>query len=107
MNTEDKINEILIKYIANDMLRNHLNNIASLYYKNDVAHGIEHCYEVLNRAVGIFESVGTCNHKIDLIIISAIYHDLGCHVDRKSHHIISARMLRDDKCITRLFVRLQ
>ncbi len=66
----------------------------------DAAHQRDHVLKV------IAESAELAKHydvNADMVYVIAAYHDLGLEVDRESHHIESARIIREDKVLQKWF----
>ena len=93
MNLINRVNPKLRKYIEE--------SIFALYDLNGPSHGIKHIKEVIERSFQIIEEYEK-NEKnpvkinYDLAYIIAAYHDIGDHIDRKKHHIISGEIMFDD-----------
>ena len=93
MNLINRVNPKLRKYIEE--------SIFPLYDLNGPSHGIKHIKEVIERSFQIIEEYEK-NEKnpvkinYDLAYIIAAYHDIGDHIDRKKHHIISGEIMIDD-----------
>lgn len=82
-----KLNEKLISYIEN--------NIFPIYDKNEKAHDINHILTVINHAFSISKNYDVNK---DMIFTIAAYHDIGHHIDKEKHEIISADiMIKDEK----------
>ena len=88
------INKELKKYIEN--------NIFPIYEKNEKGHGIEHIKYVIKRS---FELVKENNLDVnyDMVYTIASYHDIGHHIDSKTHEIISADIMSKDKNLEKYF----
>ena len=78
-----------------------IKSIFPLYDLNGPSHGIKHIKEVIERSFQIIEEYEK-NEKnpvkinYDLAYIIAAYHDIGDHIDRKKHHIISGEIMFED-----------
>lgn len=82
------INSELKKYIDE--------NIFPEYSKNESAHNIEHIKYVINRSFKFAETIHDINYNI--VYTVAAYHDIGHHINPKSHELVSAEiMYRDNK----------
>ena len=83
-----KINSELKEYIEE--------KIFPVYDKNEVGHGIEHIKYVIDRS---FELVNEnkLDVNLDMVYTIAAYHDIGHHIDSKTHEIISAKMMEKDE----------
>ena len=96
MNLINSVNPKLRKYIEE--------SIFPLYDLNGPSHGIKHIKEVIERSFQIIEEYekNEKNEKnpvkinYDLAYIIAAYHDIGDHIDRKKHHIISGEIMFED-----------
>ncbi len=88
------INKQLKKYIEE--------NVFPEYDKNEKAHNIDHIKKVINRS---FELVKENNLEvnIDMVYTVAAYHDIGHHIDSKTHEIISASIMYNDKNLSNFF----
>lgn len=92
MNIND-VNPELKKYIETQ--------IFPLYELNGESHGINHIQDVIRRTFEIvteyMESEEYKNSNIalnpNILYIVAAYHDIGDHIDRKKHHIISGEIM--------------
>ena len=75
-------------------------NIIPRYRKFDKGHAESHVNMVIDRALRL-----ACRYDVnpDMVYTAAAYHDLGVEEDRKTHNIISARMIRDDAALQRWF----
>ncbi len=89
-----KVNSELQKYIEN--------NIFPEYDKNEKAHGIEHIKYVIKRS---FELVDENDLDVDsnIVYTVAAYHDIGHHIDSKTHEIISADIMSKDENLRKFF----
>ena len=88
------INKELQQYIEN--------NIFPEYNKNEKAHNINHIKHVIDRS---FELVKENNLDVnnDMVYVIAAYHDIGHHIDSKTHEIISADIMSKDKELKKYF----
>ena len=86
------VNPDLREYIAT--------NIIPRYSKFDQGHAVSHVTKVIERALGL-----ACRYDVnpDMVYTAAAYHDLGIAEDRKTHNIISARMIREDSALSQWF----
>ena len=75
------------------------------YSKNDTGHGIEHIQYVINRCFKFAEQF----HNIDLDVLYTIaaFHDIGHHIDKKNHEIVSAKIFYDNDDMKRFFTEKQ
>lgn len=72
------------------------------YSKMDDAHNFTHIENVIENAKILNNLLGN-PYSDNIIIISALYHDIGNIVNRKDHHIESARIVLEDKDLKELF----
>ena len=86
------VNPDLREYIAT--------NIIPRYSKFDEGHAVSHVTKVMERALAL-----ACRYDVnpDMVFTAAAYHDLGIKEDRKTHNIISARMVREDSALCQWF----
>ena len=91
---EMQINDELKKYIEE--------HIFPEYDKNEPAHGIGHIKYVIERS---FELVDENDLDVNpnIVYTVASYHDIGHHIDSKTHEIISADMMFKDENLKRFF----
>lgn len=91
---EMQINDELKKYIEE--------HIFPEYDKNEPAHGIGHIKYVIGRS---FELVDENDLDVNpnIVYTVASYHDIGHHIDSKTHEIISADMMFKDENLKRFF----
>ena len=87
------MNKELIDYIQN--------NIFPEYSKNDSGHGIEHINYVINRCFRFAEQFD--NIDLDMLYTIAAFHDIGHHIDKKNHEILSAKIFYDNEDIKHFF----
>ena len=86
------MNKDLVNYIENE--------IFPLYSKNEEGHGLKHINKVIERSLKFAKNYDV---NIDMIYTIAAYHDLGHHIDRKKHEIISAQIFMEDKNMKKWF----
>ena len=77
-------------------------NVFPEYDKNEKGHGIDHIKYVIRRS---FELVSENELDVnpDIVYTVAAYHDIGHHIDSKTHEIISADMMSKDKNLSKFF----
>ena len=87
-----RINPDLREYVTS--------NIIPRYKKFDSGHAVSHVTLVIERALGL-----ACKYDVnpDMVYTAAAYHDLGVAEDRKTHNVISARIIREDAELKRWF----
>ena len=83
MNLINRVNPKLRKYIEE--------SIFPLYDLNGPSHGIKHIIEEYEK-----NEKNPVKINYDLAYIIAAYHDIGDHIDRKKHHIISGEIMFED-----------
>ena len=83
-----KINDKLKEYIEE--------NIFPVYEKNEPAHNIDHIKYVIGRSFKFADTIPNINY--DMVYTIASYHDIGHHINPKTHELVSAEiMYNDDK----------
>lgn len=89
-----KVNAKLKKYIEEKVMPE--------YKKNEKGHSTDHINYVINRS---FELVKENNLDVnpDMVYTIAAYHDIGHHIDSKTHEIISADMMYKDENLKKFF----
>ena len=88
------VNEELKKYIED--------NIFLEYNKNEKGHGIEHIKYVINRSFELVEE-NNLDVNLNMVYVIAAFHDIGHHIDAKTHEIISADIMSKDKTLPKFF----
>lgn len=76
-------------------------NIFPVYDKNETAHNIEHIKYVINRSFKFAETIPDINYNI--VYTVAAYHDIGHHINPKTHELISAEMMYNDNNLKDFF----
>ena len=89
-----KINEELKKYIEG--------NVFPEYDKIEKGHGIDHIKYVINRSFELVKD-NDLDVNLDMVYVIAAYHDIGHHIDSKTHEIISADIMSKDKNLSNFF----
>ena len=89
-----KVNNELKKYIEE--------NVFPEYDKNESGHGINHIKDVIKRSFELVEE-NQLDVNIDMVYVIASYHDIGHHIDSKTHEIISADLMSKDKTLSNFF----
>lgn len=87
------MNKELIKYIEK--------NVLPEYSKNEKGHGIEHIKYVVDRCMKFAEQFD--NIDLDMLYTIATFHDIGHHIDKKNHEIISAKIFYDNDDMKQVF----
>lgn len=72
------------------------------YEKNEKGHGIDHIKYVIERSFQLVEE-NNLDVNLDMVYTIAAYHDIGHHIDSKTHEIISADMMSKDKYLANFF----
>jgi len=86
------MNRELVEYIEREII--------PLYDGFDAGHGREHVNAVIQEAVRL---AGFYDVDVDMVYAAAAYHDTGLSVDRKTHHLESGRIIREDRELRRWF----
>ena len=86
------MNKELVDYIEKE--------IFPLYNKNEEGHGLKHIETVIERSLKFAKDYDA---NIDMVYTIAAYHDLGHHIDRKRHEIISAQIFIEDENMKKWF----
>jgi len=71
------------------------------YAAFDKAHREDHARAVIQRAMSMGERYPEVNR--DMLLAAAACHDLGLEVDRKTHHLESGRIIREDVKLRKWF----
>ena len=87
------INKDLQEYIEN--------NVFPVYEKNEQAHNIEHIKYVINRSFKFADTIPDINYNI--VYTVAAYHDIGHHINPKTHELVSAEMMYNDNKLKEFF----
>ena len=87
------MNKSLVEYIEE--------KIIPMYDGFDAGHGREHVRAVVEEALRL---AGFYDVDEDMVYVAAAYHDTGLSVDRKTHHLESGRIIREDRGLRRWFV---
>lgn len=86
------MNKELVDYIEKE--------IFPLYNKNEEGHGLKHIETVIERSLKFAKDYDV---NINMVYTIAAYHDLGHHIDRKRHEIISAQIFIEDENMKKWF----
>lgn len=89
-----KINEELKKYIED--------NVLPQYSKNESGHGLNHILYVIDRSFELVKE-NELDVNLDMVYTIAAYHDIGHHIDSKTHEIISADIMINDENLKKFF----
>ena len=74
--------------------------ILPLYLGFDRAHGPEHARAVIDRSLALAEIYGL---DLDMVYTAAAYHDTGLSEGRERHHLVSGRIIRNDRNLRKWF----
>lgn len=84
-----------------ESLKNYIeNNILPLYDGFDAAHQRNHVEMVIEQSMAIASGLDV---NIDMVYAIAAYHDTGLTEDRKTHHLVSGKIVREDMWLRSLF----
>lgn len=95
-NFEVLMDKTLVEYIEKAVI--------PMYDGFDAGHGREHVTAVVTEALRL---AGFYDVDRDMIYAAAAYHDTGLSVDRKTHHLESGRIIREDRELRRWFTHEQ
>ena len=76
-------------------------HVFPVYKNNDEGHQYTHIKYVINRSLKFAQQFGNVNY--DICYVAAAFHDIGHHIDRKKHEIISAQMFMEDENMKKFF----
>lgn len=80
---------------VNDSLKQYIESeILPRYDHHDTAHRRDHAYKVIERSMVLAENHGA---DPDMTYAAAAYHDTGLCEGRETHHLVSGRIIRNDK----------
>ena len=80
------------------------NNIFFFFLKNEKGHGIDHIKYVIERSFQLVKE-NSLDVNPNMVYTIASYHDIGHHIDSKTHEIISANIMSKDKNLSRFFTK--
>ena len=92
MTMHNAISPDLVYYIEQDILPS--------YDHFDAAHQRNHAEEVIERSLALAEHYDVDN---DMVYAIAAYHDTGLCEGRDTHHLVSGRIIREDKRLREWF----
>ena len=92
MTMHNAIDSDLVYYIEQDILPR--------YDHFDAAHQRNHAEEVIERSLALAEHYDVDN---DMVYAIAAYHDTGLCEGRATHHLVSGRIIREDKRLREWF----
>ena len=90
------MNKSVVEYIES--------RIIPMYDGFDAGHGRDHVRAVIEEAVRL---AGFYPVDLNMVYAAAAYHDTGLSVDRKTHHLESGRIVREDRGLRRWFTEPQ
>lgn len=76
--------------------------IFPIYENDNGAHGISHIKQVINRSFELMR-ISQLNLNPNMVYVIAAYHDLGHHIEAKTHEKISAEMFIEDENMKKWF----
>ena len=80
--------------MLDESLKNYIEtSILPLYDDFDAAHQRNHVDMVIELSMAIAQNL---NVNEDMVYVIAAYHDTGLAVDRKTHHLVSGKIVRED-----------
>ena len=88
------LDKTLVDYVEREII--------PLYDGFDAGHGRNHVQSVILEALRLSEFYPV---RTDIIYTAAAYHDTGLSVDRKTHHLESGRIIRNDTGLNQWFSR--
>lgn len=88
------LDKTLVDYVEREII--------PLYDGFDAGHGRDHVQSVILEALRLSEFYPV---RTDIIYTAAAYHDTGLSVDRKTHHLKSGRIIRNDTGLNQWFSR--
>ena len=77
-------------------------NIYPEYDKNEKGHSIDHIKYVIKRSFELVNENGL-DVNLDMVYTIAAYHDIGHHIDSKTHEIVSADIMIKDNNLKQFF----
>lgn len=80
--------------MIDESLQNYIETrILPLYDGFDAAHQRKHAEMVIDQSITIASELDV---DMDLVYATAAYHDIGLTADRKTHHLVSGKIVRED-----------
>lgn len=86
------MNSELLTYLEQEILPR--------YIHFDAAHQRDHADKVIRESLTLSQGYDVDE---DMVVAIAAYHDTGLVEDRKTHHLVSGRILREDQALRRWF----
>jgi len=93
------MNKKLVAYVENE--------IFPIYENHVNCHRVDHVKQVIAKSLDLVKQIKDEKINIDMVYAVAAYHDIGLVEDRKTHHIIGARKLIEDKNLDAFFTTEQ
>ena len=87
------LNPRLVSYVRREVLPQ--------YEQNDEGHQFPHIRYVIRRVLKFSQQFKNIN--LDMCFVAAAYHDIGHHIDRNTHEIISAQIFMEDEFMKDFF----
>lgn len=91
--------------ISQDLQKYLEENILPQYTSFQNGHDLEHIKYVINRSLKFAKTIPNINY--DMVYTIAVYHDLGYIIDKKTHELISAKILLKDNNLEIFFNKSQ
>ncbi len=99
--SREEADEFIKRQISINLINYIKNNIFPEYSKNESGHGIEHIKYVIDRCIRFAEQFD--NIDLDMLYTIAAFHDIGHHIDKKNHEILSANIFYENKDMKNFF----
>lgn len=91
----------LCVFYNNDFMRQYIEQkIIPLYDGFDKGHGREHVFQVIKQSLELSKYYDV---NPNMVYAIAAYHDTGLTINRKTHHLESGRIVRNDACLPQWF----
>lgn len=87
--------------VSKDLYNYVINEVLKMYKLNGKAHNEEHIKIVLSRALEMLEKYKEINPNI--LFTAVAFHDIGDHIDRDNHEIVSAKIMMEDEKLDEFF----
>lgn len=94
--------EYYTKNVRQDLKDYIAEHIFPEYDKNEPAHSINHIKYVIDRSFELVKE-NKLDVNLDMVYTIASYHDIGHHIDSKTHEIISADIMSKDENLKKFF----
>ena len=92
--------------VTKELLEYIENNVFPVYKLNGKSHDLKHIKYVLSRAYEISKPYKS-ELNYDMLYTAVSFHDIGDHVDREHHEIVSANWMYNDKNLKKFFSQEQ